>query len=73
MIEQILETTKASSVTPIYVTQDQIIKQKNIPHRDDVLHLAAKGHAILPKANGILPFAGTVMGLERFLHSRCHL
>jgi hypothetical protein len=38
----------------------------NIPHRNYVFHLAAE---ILPKPNCVLPLAGTVMSLQRFLQS----
>jgi len=41
----------------------------NIPHRYSVFHLVAERHAILPKPNCVLPLAGTVMSLQRFLQS----
>lgn len=41
-----------------------------LPHGDNVFQLGAKGHTGLPKPNGVLPFAHSVVIFHRFLHPK---
>jgi hypothetical protein len=43
-----------------------------IPHGNNIFHFSAKGHAILSKPNGVLPFAHAIMILQLVLQQTSH-